>query len=147
MSEHQFNRQNVFNRVVTHLRAQGKRSLADHKRPSGHTACRYRNRDGLKCAIGGLFPDELYKREMDVKPEYLDKEYGCSVDQLLDRFPEVAPHITGDAAVKLTSDEVGYLGDLQGMHDNAHDVDAGGSWEPHFERFAKNHRLTLTAVL
>ena len=49
-------RQDIFDTVVRHLRAQKQRALEKH----GMDMCAYRAPDGLKCAIGCLIPDELY---------------------------------------------------------------------------------------
>lgn len=53
--------QTVFHRVAQHLLAQGKRS-------ENNKGCLYRGPDGLKCAIGVLIPDELYKRGLENTP-------------------------------------------------------------------------------
>lgn len=46
--------QATFNKVVRHLRKQGKKSMDD-------VQCLYRSPDGLKCAAGCLIPNKLYK--------------------------------------------------------------------------------------
>lgn len=51
--------QMVFDQVVNHLRAQGKRS------DNSIGGCLYRNRHGLKCAAGCLIGDDEYLPEMD----------------------------------------------------------------------------------
>lgn len=48
--------QDVFDRVVTHLRTQGKRAYSDL------FGCMYRAPDGTKCAVGCLIPDEVYNK-------------------------------------------------------------------------------------
>jgi len=53
-------RQQVLDAVAEHLFKQGKKSVDDR---SG--VCRYRGRDGLKCAVGGLLTDEEYYPEME----------------------------------------------------------------------------------
>lgn len=52
--------QEIYDEVVTFLVKQGKRA-------SGQGSCMYRTENGLKCAIGCLIPDELYKGEMEGK--------------------------------------------------------------------------------
>jgi hypothetical protein len=53
------NRQQLFNTVLDHLRAQGRRSIgADGQ-------CRYRGNAGCKCAIGILIPDDRYSPELE----------------------------------------------------------------------------------
>jgi hypothetical protein len=49
-------KQQTFDRVLAHLRAQGVPATAS---PSGG-ACNYRTKDGRMCAIGVLIPDNLY---------------------------------------------------------------------------------------
>lgn len=51
-------RQDIFNKVATHLAAQGKPASDE----AGH--CFYRM-GGLSCAIGCLIPDDRYEPEMD----------------------------------------------------------------------------------
>lgn len=46
--------QELFDRVVTHLRTQGRPAK------DGWGVCNYRAPDGCKCAIGALIPDETY---------------------------------------------------------------------------------------
>ena len=45
--------QQTYDSVVEHLATQKRRSHNDH-------SCKYRSKDGLKCAIGALIPDSLY---------------------------------------------------------------------------------------
>ena len=47
--------QELFDRVATHLLTQNRKSQ------SLNGACQYRHYTGLKCAIGVLIPDELYR--------------------------------------------------------------------------------------
>lgn len=60
MAKINLTKQEAFNRVVKHLREQGRKSQG----PCG-VYCRYRNYEGLKCAVGALIPDELYDPEME----------------------------------------------------------------------------------
>jgi hypothetical protein len=50
--------QQVFNKVIRHLRRQGKAAVVDG-------VCAYRASDGSKCAVGCLIPDELYHPYME----------------------------------------------------------------------------------
>jgi hypothetical protein len=54
-------RQDILDFVATHLQVQGKQA-------SGGTGptCLYRTRDGLKCALGALLPDENYNPHFDI---------------------------------------------------------------------------------
>lgn len=51
--------QEVFDIVVNHLFTQGRPARQDDGR------CRYRMKSGLRCAVGALIPDELYKEEFE----------------------------------------------------------------------------------
>lgn len=52
--------QEVFDKVVTHLRAQAEQSIAEDR-----LYCAYRGKAGLKCAAGCLIPDELYSETFE----------------------------------------------------------------------------------
>lgn len=52
--------QQIFDKVVNHLRTQGRAAHA----PNG-TGCMYRNDEGLSCAVGCLIPDSHYRPEFD----------------------------------------------------------------------------------
>lgn len=54
-------RQEAFDTALTHLRKQGCKSVT-----SDTLRCAYRGRNGTKCAIGALIPDEKYERGMDI---------------------------------------------------------------------------------
>lgn len=66
-----FTKQQTFNKVVRHLRRQGKKAEVTL---TAIKVCRYRTPDGLKCAVGCLIPDEVYDAEMEGKALVL--EYG-----------------------------------------------------------------------
>ena len=57
--------QEIFDKAVTHLHTQGKRSVNEEG------DCLYRNADGLKCVAGIFIPDEKYHPEMEGKPSHL----------------------------------------------------------------------------
>jgi hypothetical protein len=52
-------KQEIFDTVAIHLIKQGKKSVGD----DGN--CLYRGPEGLKCAVGCLIPDEVYRPEME----------------------------------------------------------------------------------
>lgn len=56
--------QEIFDLVVEHLFTQGRPACQDDGR------CRYRMAGGLRCAIGALIPDELYKEEFEGASAY-----------------------------------------------------------------------------
>ena len=53
------NAQEIFDKVMGHLRKQGERSI------NNNDACLYRGPGSLQCAIGCLIPDELYSSQME----------------------------------------------------------------------------------
>ena len=57
------NQQEIFDKVATHLIAQGKRSLG-----WGADYCAYRGDDGTMCAAGCLIPDDEYKPQFEGIP-------------------------------------------------------------------------------
>ena len=52
------NKKEIFSKVSRHLLEQKKKSKAGKR-------CAYRSRDGLKCAIGCLIPDEIYSPNIE----------------------------------------------------------------------------------
>lgn len=59
------NPQEIFDKVATHLIAQGKQSLDYDGRARG---CAYRGDDGTMCAAGCLIPDDEYAPEFEGIP-------------------------------------------------------------------------------
>lgn len=53
------NKQEMFNKVASHLMGQKKRA----KSAKGN--CKYRTTDGLMCAVGCLIPDEFYSKAIE----------------------------------------------------------------------------------
>lgn len=61
-------KQEIFDRVVTHLAQQGEPALCMLPQADYDTdgpSCAYRTPQGLKCAAGCLIPDEKYKPEFE----------------------------------------------------------------------------------
>jgi len=52
--------------AARHLLKQGRPSY--RRRRDGRIVCLYRGPDGTSCAIGGVLPDDLYKRSFDKNP-------------------------------------------------------------------------------
>ena len=115
-------KQEIFDTVVTHLRAQGIRSMRG-------CTCVYRGPEGRKCAIGALIPDE------DFKPEWEGYIVGS-------RSEEPGNQELQDYFVfKFGLHNIGFLIDLQRLHDR--DDLYTPSWEEQFVRMATNHGLTI----
>lgn len=95
-------RQDVFNRVMTHLRAQGKRSM------SYHSGCAYRGVGDTCCAIGHLIADEHYRLGFEGEPASSLK---------------VCAAVEKSLGVSLDVGDTRFLEDLQLVHDMATDDD------------------------
>jgi hypothetical protein len=93
--------QQVFNKVVTALRAQGCKSI----RLDTH-CCLYRGPDNTKCAAGHILPDELYN-------ESLEKLSVTSLGYIFDHIVE----------------DMYFLNELQRIHDHCHVLDWESQWQ------------------
>lgn len=51
--------QEIFDKVAEHLQKQGHRALNEDG------VCVYRGKNGTKCAVGALIPDELYDSKIE----------------------------------------------------------------------------------
>lgn len=95
-------KQEIFDFVAKKLFAQGKPSL-DKEEAHKFKSCRYRAGD-LKCGVGFLIPDRLYREVMD--------EDSLGAGNLIDNYPDLA----SDTVINL--DNKSLLMDLQDAHDN-----------------------------
>jgi hypothetical protein len=77
-------RQEVFNKVATHLLTQNRKSMIGHT--VGRGKCRYRTPNGLSCAVGCLIPDELYTGNIE----------GCDVNRIFLSFPALSEYLGED---------------------------------------------------
>jgi len=110
------NTQEAFDAAVEHLRKQGKRSQAKYS-----TDCLYRGPGGLKCAVGALIPDEIYRKSFE----------GVGIRPLINGFADLNSLFK---AVNIT-----LLEQLQHIHDQS----LVENWEKLFERLAEFHELTM----
>lgn len=114
--------QELFDTMVTHLRAQGVK--ASYQADDGTTMCLYRAEGGRKCAVGCLIADEHYEEFME------------------NTTPNATPvmnALESSLGYKLTDHELEFLEEMQTVHD-AHDVNA---WELCFDRIANEFGLNL----
>lgn len=121
----QATRQQVFDQVVTHMRAQKVQSM----REDGD-ACVYRAGE-LKCAAGCLMTDEEYNPLMDVQSGDNGTEFGTSWSSLINR--ELVPSTDHDDLITR----------LQSIHDA---YDGNLRWEARFEGLAKEYNLQFTPL-
>lgn len=120
------NSQEIFDKIVSHLRAQGEKSV---KRDiDGQFMCAYRGDDGRKCAIGALIPDLMYESRME----------GIDLDFLLIRFPKI--NLLFDNAF-----DVNNPSSLLKFFQRIHDGDPVAAWEEEFQRLAEKYKLKYTA--
>ena len=105
--------QGLFDDVVKHLRQQQKRCLSDEGK------CRYRA-NGLKCAVGGVMPDELYCAKYDIQ----DFHVGMLYEE-------------ADIVRFFGQDNQRLLNELQTVHDR-NDVD---NWENELKTVAQTYGL------
>lgn len=112
--------QEIFDTVLTKLRAQGVRSTG--KNDHGITRCRYRGEEGLKCAVGHLIPDNFYNPDM----EYM------TVYEIMSHYNFWLPHDAGQL-----------LEQLQQAHDDALQYGLP-AWEYAMREVAREEGLTYT---
>ena len=113
--------QEVFDRVVGHLRKQGKPSIGRYG------GCKYRSEDGLKCAIGTVIEDSEYSPKMEghVLFDFLTMGYDFVPASMKERLE---PHASLLTALM-----------------QAHDFTAVELWEPKFQGIAKDFKLDYVA--
>lgn len=124
----------IFDKVVSHLRLQGRQS----KNTLGD--CVYRNSNGSSCAIGCLIKDEFYSSSIE----------GCSVDEIGDVISN-SLNVSYREVVKCEN----LLYDLQFIHDygltqweddkDNFVPDIPARWEKCFQRIASKYGLPLTS--
>lgn len=109
--------QEIFDKVVAHLRKQNARSVWRLK-------CLYRGPNGLKCAVGCLINDDAYSRDLETR-----SVYDIEVQSAL-----LASGVPNDETT------IDMLLSLQSMHDNQNLTE----WESDFKRIADHHNLTYS---
>lgn len=111
-------RQEIFNRVYTHLLKQNQASKGSDDR------CKYKSDNGLKCAIGCLIPDDIYDPKME----------GMSIEFIYDSYPKMKKLNLGR--------EISFLSGLQKIHDDfpVH------LWDKQLREFAVRWNVTVPAL-
>lgn len=108
--------QEIYDRIVTHLRKQWARSAT----PDG-LQCLYRSTDGKMCAVGCLIPDDVYSPQME----------RWSVTRLTEGWSALRP---------LFGSNIMLLNRLQMIHDQY----PLNKWEYKFEECARHFKLVYT---
>lgn len=119
--------QEIFDKAVGSLLAQGQRSVSYDPDTAVSTKCMYRSSVGC-CAIGHLIPDEIYKPGMD--------EGSSDVMSLICKYPEIKPLIWPEDAENQAMGSF-FLRDLQ----DAHDTGAPQTWPNQFRSLAARYGL------
>lgn len=125
------NKQDIFNKVVTHLRRQGVCAsiLYEDEHHPPHRACVYLDKaTGRRCAIGALIPDN--------HPALTDpRNVNWAILNLLRAYPDLKD---------LWGVDVYFLAALQRAHDTGNSFsDPRGVWENHFQDIALIYGLTM----
>ena len=118
----QQDKQKVFDIVAKHLLTQN----AQSKSKTGY--CKYRNENGLKCAIGVLIPDEVYspKYEGTNITSLLEVHHGARISRYLKKTFNV-----------ISYDDYNFCRNLQWVHDDS----TPQYWRQYLETFADLHNL------
>jgi hypothetical protein len=96
--------QELYDSVVAHLLSMDKQSIG------GYGICKYRHRDGSRCAIGGIMPDEKYNPAFE----------GLGVRHMIGNGPRALLTRAIHAAIGIDSDDdtqVKLAANLQNCHD------------------------------
>lgn len=123
-------KQDLFDRVVAHLRKQGEKAV------SMQGSCRYRTASGLQCGIGGIIPDDMYDYTFENKP------IGALMEYALKGFTGINlhfPNFNEDFWKWLALDRQ-FTTELQRLHD----CKAVYEWEDALLRLAGRHQLIYT---
>jgi hypothetical protein len=118
------NKQKVFDIVSDHLLTQMESSSVPHSELEGEDFCLYRNPNGLKCAIGCLIADEVYRPELEDK-DVLEKD--------------VLDAIQCSLSERVTKEDLYLLMDLQMIHDVYEPLE----WRKELEACAKDYKLAF----
>lgn len=113
-----YTNQSAFNKMVKHLRKQGKKCFKRNTGDFESTVCLYRHK-GLMCAVGVLIDDDDYSPDMEEN----------NIASVLENFS--IPYFNNLDLTLLTS--------VQEIHDFT-DLD---EWEVELEKVAKEFNLTL----
>lgn len=133
------NAQQVFNKVLTHLRKQG------HAAVNG-SACVYRAPNGDMCAFGCLIPDELYAPVMEgISASVLMKQTEWNSAESARYHNTLPGH---DARLRALFDDsvrIALISELQRAHDGALKNYGMPRWEKEMREIAERYALSYTA--
>lgn len=121
--------QNLFDKAVTHLLTQGRRSLE-------YGACSYRGAHGDKCAIGALIDDKVYHPEIEGTVFHPEIE-GRAVSY--EQVQTLVAESNGFKVEDLTVQDWETLTILQEVHDMFEPI----KWEEKLKVVAEQYNLTM----
>lgn len=127
--------QEIFTKVVTHLRQQGRQAMQGRDPVSEENVglCMYRTHDGLMCAVGCL-----------IRPEYYDHEFeGMSVGGRVDTNDCLLRYQALANALHSSGIDMGEHMRLLIMLQDIHDNGSSDHWEEKFGRLADEFGLEL----
>jgi hypothetical protein len=117
--------QKMFNRVVRHVRKQRAAAISEDGR------CCYRTPEGLRCGIGGIIPNKLYKKTME----------GLVADFALTENPKLRLHFQKLYGVNEKWKEL--MNDLQFAHDHHLVKNGMGGFEEKIAFLARKYDLKV----
>lgn len=112
LPDYLLNEQEVFDKIITSLRKQGKKSEDENG------VCLYRGEDNCKCAVGHLIPDDLYHPSMET--------WGIDSFEIRRALLEVVDHSSFDLITAMQ---------------RIHDRNLVSQWESSFRYVAKFYNL------
>lgn len=118
------NRQEIFDKVATHLLKQGKRAERDYD--TIQKGCAYRGQENTKCAVGCLIKDEFYSTKLEGKRVGSDG---------------VVEAIEKSLGYKLNDSDIIFLASLQVIHDTKQPE----YWKNSLEMFCVQYKLNMVA--
>lgn len=122
------NRQEVFNRVATHLLTQMEQSRGQSWSPSEfYAGCQYRGKGGLSCAIGCLITDEAYYPELEGK--------GIGMPAVIEALIK--------SGIDMNDGYKTYNAEMLCSLQNTHDLHEPEYWYTHLRQIANNYNLTF----
>lgn len=121
--------QHLFNIISRHLLIQNVQS-----RDNTGACCKYRNSDGLKCAIGCLILDSEYDKNME----------GSDIFYLYKNFPNISLFTTYKMSIRILE----FLNDMQHGHDiNSNWVNMPYSMVNFFNTVIKKYNLKTPEIV
>ncbi len=126
--QHYLTPQEIFTKVVTHLRKQGQQALRQ-----SYGTCMYRLGD-LKCAAGCLIADEHYDRRI----ENHSVPFRSEDEAMLDEYQQVLRNALLSSGVAFKDFRL--VSRLQGIHDGSSDTEF---WETNWKILSEEYNLEM----